>query len=67
MAISPLVVTEKPAEGALTAAVFERLERATETPAFRLAQNAVTQVTAEDVALNRSIVFTRPLLLQCSR
>jgi len=57
MAISPLVVTEKAAPEALTAEVFTRLDRATGTPTFRLAQNAVTQVTAEDVALNREIVF----------
>jgi bleomycin hydrolase len=57
MAISPLVVAERAAPGALTAEVFSRLEGALATPSFRLAQNAVTQVTAEDVSLNRDIVF----------
>src|SRR5207244_6672311 len=51
------VVAERAAPGALTAEVFSRLEGALATPSFRLAQNAVTQVTAEDVALNRDIVF----------
>jgi bleomycin hydrolase len=52
---TPIVINESP--GALTPETFERLERGLDTKTFRLAQNAVTQVTAEDVALNREIVF----------
>lgn len=57
MTISPLVINETAAPGALTPELFQKLEAATDTPTFRIAQNAVTQVTADDVALNRSIVF----------
>lgn len=52
---TPIVVNESP--GALTPETFARLERGLDTSAFRLAQNAVTQVTAEDIALNREVVF----------
>jgi bleomycin hydrolase len=44
-------------EGALNADTFAEFGRTLDTPSFRLAQNAVTQVGADDVALNRSIVF----------
>lgn len=46
-----------PADGALTAEKLAAL-RATfdRNPAYRLAQNAVTQVTVDDVALNRRVV-----------
>src|SRR5438093_12254607 len=44
-------------EGALTPGVFEQLQRSLETPAFHIAQNAVTQVAADDIALNRQVVF----------
>src|SRR5206468_4042390 len=57
MAMSPRVAQEPTVAGALTAATFAKLERGTATPSFRLAQNAVTQVTADDVALDRNIVF----------
>lgn len=57
MTISPLVINETAFPGALTAETFAKLERGLDTPSFRIAQNAVTQVTAEDVALNRSVVF----------
>src|SRR5262249_47718833 len=53
----PLLMTETAQPGALTPGVFEKLEQALDTPVFKLAQNAITQVTAEDVALNRDIVF----------
>ena len=52
-------VTETPAAvgGALTAEKLQRLAEGFGTrPAHRLAQNAVTQNTIDDVALNRSIV-----------
>jgi bleomycin hydrolase len=47
-----------PSAGALTQPTLDRLAGAVDTPAFRIAQNAVTQVAADDVALNRSIVFS---------
>jgi bleomycin hydrolase len=43
--------------GALTTEALAKLEKALDTPSFKIAQNAVTQVTADDVALNRDIVF----------
>ena len=56
----PQPVTETPAAaggGALTAEKLQRLAGSFGTsPAHRLAQNAVTQNTIDDVALNRSIV-----------
>src|SRR5687767_11021419 len=41
----------------LSPETFSRLEGALDSPAFRIVQNAVTQVTADDVALNRDVVF----------
>jgi bleomycin hydrolase len=56
----PRPVTESRAvadEGALTPQKLQRLAAGfTATPAHRLAQNAVTQNTIDDVALNRAIV-----------
>lgn len=53
--IAPGTVT--PAEGALTPERFAALEAGFRAkPAYRLAQNAVTQVAADDVALNRAVV-----------
>ena len=44
-------------DGALTAEILGRLEADfVAKPAYRLAQNAVTQTTADDVALDRSVV-----------
>ncbi len=57
MAIVPIILSKPTFPGALTEGTFANLERSVDTPAFHLAQNAVTQVTAEDVALNRSVVF----------
>jgi bleomycin hydrolase len=56
MTISQIALSGAEA-GALTADTFAAFERALDTPSFRLAQNAVTQVGADDVALNRNIVF----------
>ena len=56
MAMAPTLFTQAIA-GALTAETFASLERSVGTPAFRLAQNAVTQVAADDVALDRAVVF----------
>jgi len=45
--------------GTLTAADLEQLRKDfTANPAYRLAQNAVTRVTVDDVAINREIVNT---------
>lgn len=55
-----LVVIDKEKEtfpGALTAEVFSELEEGLDSAAFHVAQNAVTQVAVEDVALNRAVVF----------
>lgn len=50
-------VGDHSAKGALGEATLARLRDGfTANPASRLAQNAVTQVTADDVALNRAIV-----------
>src|SRR5918992_2519043 len=57
MTVTPVVVNEEAFPGMLSPQTFSRLEGALDTPAFRIAQNAVTQVTADDVALNRNIVF----------
>src|SRR3954451_23438892 len=57
MTVTPVVVNEEAFPGMLSPETFSRLEGALESPAFRIAQNAVTQVTADDVALNRNIVF----------
>jgi len=57
MTISPIVLNETANPGALTTETFQKLEKALDVPSFRIAQNAVTQVTADDVALNREIVF----------
>jgi bleomycin hydrolase len=49
--------TRTTTDGMLTPELLEQLQRSFEqSPAHRLAQNAVTQVSAEDVALNRRIV-----------
>ncbi len=51
------VIHERTATGALTPAAVARMQAAFDaSPAYRIAQNAVTQVTADDVALNRAIV-----------
>lgn len=53
----PAFQTEAAPEGSLTAETLARLQSAFErSPAYRLAQNAVTQVSADDVALNRQVV-----------
>src|SRR5262245_554880 len=57
----PIAAAEQPSvatsQGALGPELFEALRRGFEgNRAHRLAQNAVTQVSAEDVALNRAIV-----------
>src|SRR3954469_4491733 len=57
MTVTPVVVNQEAFPGMLSSETFSRLEGALESPAFRIAQNAVTQVTADDVALNRNIVF----------
>jgi bleomycin hydrolase len=57
MAMAPTLLPRTVAAGALTAETFARLERSVDTPTFRLAQNAVTQVAADDVALDRAVVF----------
>src|SRR5690348_11961704 len=57
MTTTPIALTDQPFPGALNQATFARLEQGLGSPAFRIAQNAVTQVTADDVALNRDIVF----------
>ena len=44
-------------EGTLTAGDLERLRKDfSANPVYRLAQNAVTRVTIDDVAINREIV-----------
>lgn len=49
---------DRDATGALTAETIEALRAAfAANPAHRVAQNAVTQVTLEDVALNRGVVM----------
>jgi bleomycin hydrolase len=50
-------IVEQAVPGALTDETFSRLQDALGTPTFRIAQNAVTQVTVDDIALNRGIVF----------
>ncbi len=46
-----------PPEGSLSPEKLRKLAAAFDgTPAYRLAQNAVTQTTVEDVALNRSVI-----------
>jgi len=57
MTISQIALTDAARDGALTPDTFAAFEQALDTPSFRLAQNAVTQVGADDVALNRTIVF----------
>ena len=49
--------TAATAPGALTHDGFAALERIADTARFRVQQNAVTQVTVDDIALNRDIVF----------
>ena len=52
----PRLVTSPP-DGTLTPEALETLQADLDAhPGYRLAQNAVTQVTVEDVALNRSVV-----------
>jgi bleomycin hydrolase len=56
--VSPIALTENaPFPGALTEATFSEFEKGLGSPTFHIAQNAVTQVTADDVALNRNVVF----------
>jgi bleomycin hydrolase len=44
-------------DGTLASAELERLRKDfSANPAYRLAQNAVTRVTLDDVAINREIV-----------
>jgi bleomycin hydrolase len=52
--------TAQPAQdGVLSESALGRLKQRFESqPAYRLAQNAVTQVTADDVALNRRVITT---------
>src|SRR5262249_51177934 len=57
MAMSPVATGTEIAPGALTGATFANLEKLAELPRFRVQQNAVTQVTVDDIALNREIVF----------
>ena len=57
MTVSPVVLSESSTPGSLSAESFSRFEQALDSPTFRIAQNAITQVTADDVALNRGIVF----------
>ena len=57
MTITPFPVSKSEAPGALTTEKLAKLEHGVATPTFRVAQNAVTQVPVEDVALNRDIVF----------
>src|SRR5687767_12983568 len=58
----PILATEQGSgvgqvDGALTAVRLDQLRRDFEANRnYRLAQNAVTQVTADDIALNRAIV-----------
>jgi bleomycin hydrolase len=53
----PSVHSDQSADGALTQQQFTQLQSAFDrSPAYRLAQNAVTQVSAEDVALNRRVL-----------
>jgi len=57
----PIIATEPAgavsAQGALTPDTLERLRRDFDgNRAYRLAQNAVTQVPADDVALNRAVI-----------
>ncbi len=56
MTISQIAIKDA-ARGALTSESFESFKEALDTASFRLAQNAVTQVGVDDVALNRDIVF----------
>jgi bleomycin hydrolase len=46
-----------PEAGALSREIFSEMEAGLDTPSFRIAQNAITQVAADDVALNRAVVF----------
>lgn len=57
MAAPPL--SRSAAAGALTAADLETFRDAfAGNPAYRIAQNAVTQITADDVAINRTVATT---------
>ncbi len=57
MTASAIVTNRETSPGALTPALMTRLQGRLDTPVFRLAQNAVTQITADDVALNHAVVF----------
>ena len=58
MTVSPITITENaPFPGALTRETFSEFEKELGSQTFHIAQNAVTQVTADDVALNRNVVF----------
>ncbi len=53
----PTVSDPAAVDGALTPRFLDELRSAFDAvPAYRIAQNAVTQVTADDVALNRRAV-----------
>ena len=57
MAMSPAATSAEVVPGALTGEAFAALERLADVPRFRVQQNAVTQVTVDDIALNRDVVF----------
>ena len=57
MTVTPITLDDTSTPGALTPEAFERLQSALDVPNFRIVQNAITQVTADDVALNRNVVF----------
>ena len=60
MTVSPIVVNEDAFPGMLSPGTFARMEGALDTPTFRIAQNAVTQVKAFDDALNATgLVITK--------
>src|SRR5262245_34908795 len=55
--MSPVAPASIGTPGALTGEAFASLERLADLSRFRVQQNAVTQVTVDDIALNREIVF----------
>ena len=63
MTLTPITLNDHDASGALTDETFARLQRGLDVPNFRIAQNAITQVTAEDVALR----CAAPARLQVAR
>src|SRR5262245_41989003 len=54
---NPRPTTTTPVDGALSDATFVELGRGLDTATFRVAQNAVTQTSVEDIALDREVVF----------